>query len=239
MFQITTRLEINVSNASTYNADLRGLATFVIKNRIPAVVVSPEFLEPVLFEKGKKLANFKVICLVGFPDGKGFALEKFRDLPQQSMMADGFEVMLTPGRSDKECLNELRAVTQFIRQFGLKELRWAFSFRTVNYDRYEHFLPHILKWPASYVRTDGNLLVPNLSFEDHLLDVEFIRSVIGTPIKISGNVDLGMIESLKKRVARFDVTLDQARDIIREYKNNEDFQLAVAAAHGDEDEDEE
>jgi hypothetical protein len=222
MYHLTGKLEVNI--LQPLGPDVHNLSSFIIQNNIPAVVASPLYLEAVLMERGRHFANYKVICTIDFPDGNkvwpNFAMAKLRDLPQAMFMADGYDIMLTPGRTDKECLNELRALSEFLQRLGPKELRWTLPLRTVHYEEVDKFLPHIMKWPASFVRTDSNLVVPDITLEDHLLDVEFIRSGVATKIKVCGNVNLNLIESLKNRVARFDVSLSQAREIIREFKEN-------------------
>ena len=112
MLQLTTRMEINVT-AKTVAADIGQLSTFVVKNRVPVVVTDPQFLETITLDRLKfgggrtgRLA-YKIICTVDFPRGKAYALEKLRDLPENVIfLADGFDILLTGGRSAHQTRQE-------------------------------------------------------------------------------------------------------------------------------------
>jgi hypothetical protein len=217
MFQISTKLEVNLLKNSQFQAGSHDISTFVIKNRIPAVVTEPEYVEIMVTDRArfgpKHAPSYKIICAIGFWDEKKYALEKIRDLPQNALMADGFEVLVTPGRSDKEFLNELRGLTEFFRTLGQKEIRWAMALRTKSPT--EYYLEHMKKWPATFVRTDVNVASPSASIEVHAADIGFIKNQLATPIKISGDVDYGTIVALMGEAARFDVSFDQARRILK------------------------
>lgn len=217
MFQITTKMEVNIRRGKTAATDMFQLSTFLIKSRIPAVVVEPEFVENILIDRSKYVNAYKVICAVDFHNGKHFALEKIRDLPQAALSADGFEILVSPNRPDKESLNELRGLTQFFKSIDpMKEIRWVLGLRTREIPNLECILEHMRTWPGSFIRTDTNLEIPSLGIDDYIEDIDFIRSKVSTPIKVSGNVDFALINALSDVASRFDVTATQARKIARE-----------------------
>lgn len=221
MLQISTKLEINLLRNMKFQPGTHDLSSFVIKNRVPAVVAEPEHIEILVTDRArfgpKSALSYKIICAVEFWDDKKYALEKVRDLPQSALMADGFEVLLTPGRADKEALNELRGLTEFFRTLGQKEIRWALALRTKPPTAYH--LEHMKKWPASFIRTDINLVSPSASIEVHAADIGLIKSMLATPVKICGDLDFGTISALMGEAARFDVSLDQARRILKTAKD--------------------
>ena len=47
-----------------------------------------------------------------------------------------------------------------------------------------------------------------------------IKNIISTPIKLCGNVDYRTIKELSSKVARFDVSIKQARHIIKDIVND-------------------
>jgi hypothetical protein len=226
MLQLTTKMEINVT-ARTLAADIGQLSTFIIKNRIPAVVTDSQFLETLTLDRLKfgggrtgRLA-YKIICAVDFPRGKAYALEKLRNLPENVVfLADGFDILLTGGRTDKEVLNELRGLSEFLKKIDpTKELRWTLGCCTRNRVEIKKMLTNMVKYPGSFIRTDQNL-ESQVSVDDHLSDIEFIRKVIATPVKVSGNVDYNTMQVLAGSAERFDVTLAKARTILKEAKRH-------------------
>lgn len=219
MLQQTTKLEINIRRGKSAPQDMDGVGTLMVKNRIPALVTDPDFIDLMLFERMRINGQYKIITTVDFENGKQYAMDKFRSLPQNALKTDGFEILLSPDRTDKESLNELRIVTEFCRQSNpLAEIRWVFGFRTRQPQQLQHFYPYLKKWPAQFLRTDINLEVPGLTITKHLEDVTRIRNFCGTSIKVSGNINLAMIKELSPRVARFDVNVSQAKRILFELK---------------------
>lgn len=216
MFEYTTRLEINVLQGQTVAVETNGLATFMVKNKIPAIVAAPDFLEIVLMERASFGGQYKVICAVDFDSGRRYALEKFRPLPQTIFKADGFDILLTPNRTDKESLNEMRALSEFIRSLNpLMEIRWAFGFRTRTYESMAGFLPYLKKCPANFLRTDISLQSPLVSLKKHQADILLLKECVGTPIKVSGNIDFEIMKELREGVQRFDVSVAQAKKIVK------------------------
>jgi len=218
-FSISVRMEVNLLRSKTASGDHINLARWVIKNRVPAIVVDPLYVEASIIERMKHRGQYKIICSVDFESGKHYGLEKLRPLPKSIMVADGFDILLTANKSDKEYLNELRILSEFIHDsiHKSKEIRWVLGLRTREQASIIQALPHFKKWPATYVRTDHNVLPAKQEneYERHARDIQFIRKSTGLPIKISGNIDYETYMKLKSDVKRFDVTLNQAKALIK------------------------
>lgn len=212
-------MEVNLLRSRMASGDHINLARWVIKNRVPVIVVDPLYVEASLVERVKHRGQYKIICSVDFESGKHYGLEKMRPLPKSIMTADGFDILLTSNRTDKEHLNELRILSEFIHEniHKSKEIRWTLGLRTREQTTIAAVLPHFKKWPATFIRTDNNVIPAKIEneLEKHVRDVKFIRSYTGLPIKISGNVDYETYLKLKDSVKRFDVTLNQAKSIIK------------------------
>jgi deoxyribose-phosphate aldolase len=220
MFNITTRLEVNIQGVAA-GADINGLSTFVSKNKIPVIVSDPAYIEGVLVERSKFLGQYQVICTVDFPNGKHFASEKMRDLPKAAMLADGFDIMVSAKKTDRESLNELRAISDFILKYvdPTKEIRWVLGLRHREYDDVRNMMSHFKNCPAKFIRTDNHLVLPKIDINSHLLDIEFIKSSVAIPIKLSGNITLTTINETINAVSRYDVSVQQAKEIIKELKS--------------------
>jgi hypothetical protein len=171
----------------------------------------------VLVERTRYVGRYQVICAVDFPAGRNFASEKMRGLPKASLIADGFEILLTAGHTDKESLNELKSISDFILKYidPTKEIRWVLGLHQRQREQVFNIMPHLKHYPAKFIRTDVHLSVPNVDLNAHQCDINFIRGHVGTQVKVSGNVNLELIKALTDQVGRFDVNFSQAKDITR------------------------
>lgn len=219
MFDITTRFEVNVLRGANVANDFNNLSNFMVKHRVPALVVDPSFIQPVLIERGRFRAQYKIIVAVDFDTGKRYAMEKMRPLPQEIFHADGLDILLSANRPDKESFNEMKILSDFIKISvnPAFEIRWVLGLRKRSYEEVSNIVLNIKKIAAPiFVRTDINLDSPGLTLEKHSADIEFIRKSVGAPIKLCGNIDLATITKLKSQVSRFDVSVTQAKKIARE-----------------------
>jgi hypothetical protein len=216
MFQPMTKLEVNIRRGKLAPTDMHNLSSFLIKNCIPTIIVDPEFIEPMIIERSKFNGGYKIITAVDFNDsGRHFALEKMRDLPQAMFATDGVEVLLTPNRNDKESHNELKAISEFIKQMkSTMEIRWVFGFRVRPKTAIENFMKYLTNFPVNFLRTDPNVDVPKITIKQHQEDLDYIRKYCANPVKISGNIDLKTMSEVKAN--RFDVSVAQAKKVLKE-----------------------
>jgi len=216
MFPYTTKMEINLRNSKTLPHDLNNLPIFMIKNRIPALVVPPELLELVAAERVVHNADYQIITMVDWEDGNHYAMDKLKLLTKMALQTDGLEIRLSHDRNDMECHNELSSILDFIKKFNpLMQVRWVFEFRKICYDSYKHFFKHMKKFPATFVRTSTIVeLANNFDVVEHARDIERIKQEYAGQVKISGNITKKVMDDVK--AARYDVTVDQAKSIIKE-----------------------
>lgn len=218
MNDISHRLEVNLLRNHVAVADMNQLGNFLIKYQIPAIVVDPNYIEHVMMERLKVGGKYKIICAVDFDTGRRFAMEKMRPLPRAALGADGFDILLCAGRADKEAYNELKALNDFIREnLGReKEIRWTFGLRVRTQEQMQVFMPYLQQAPAAFLRTDYNFGIPDITAQTHLDDIKYLRQHSGTPIKVGGGgITLKSIEEIGGKASRFDVTIMEARDLIR------------------------
>lgn len=217
MLEVTTRLEVNLPEKVTTPTDFVSLSQLLVKHRVPALVVAPQFIESAIIERQKVNGSFSIICSVDFARGNLYAMEKLRPLPKVVQAVNGFDILVSPGRTDKESLNELKTIKHFIQSvYGqMTQIRWTIGLSTREIEDVQNVLPHLSKFPVSYIRTDNNLVVPGVDVEVHRASVQVIREFVPTPIKISGNVTFGVIKEMRQDVARFDVNVSQFKQILQ------------------------
>ncbi len=223
MSGIFNRLELDVMQAN----ELADSVHLAMKYHFPAIVVHSSLSSDALRARGRSGGKFKIITPVDWPRGENYGDVKFRGLSMDAIETDGFEIMLTGGRSVGETKNEAKALTEFVkRQISeLTEVRFvlgAFTRDPANLADLIHGLVGV-RMPT-LVRTDGQLKlqVSKANTDVHNALVKSIRDVVRVPVKVSGNV--GGVRSVTgvNDVARFGVNLAQVRLIIKEFTQQPD-----------------
>jgi hypothetical protein len=144
-----------------------------------------------------------------------------------SLEADGMDILLTHGRSEVETRNEMKTLVEFIRGSinPVMEIRWVIRAHNRPWEEIQTCLKAMEGYPPNMVRIDQHLELPNVDTKTQVQMVAKIKDLTAKPLKISGNVDLGMIKHFQKtsgdRTPRFDVNPKQAINILNELKRSE------------------
>jgi len=215
--QLAGRLELNIFNPNTnpqYVSDL------VIKNRIQTIVTKSEYVAELITHRSARNGQYRIICTIDFPDGRNFAMDKLKRSHPDFIAADGFEILLSPDKTEIEARNEMKAIFEFIKmQNRLAEIRWCLGSYYRDGDDAERILKNMKMYPPSFVRTDPHLKIPNIGIDEHIEAIKRIQSFIPYPVKVSGNVDLELIHALDEyKVARFDISVDQFKKSVVDLK---------------------
>jgi hypothetical protein len=232
---LTTKLEIDVLQAN----EMQEAFKLASEHQMPAVVVHPNLTATAILMRGQRRGVFKIITPVDWPKGETYGLNKLRGMSQDNFASDGFEIMVSGGRSPQEAINEVRVITDFIRRHvsptsqiaPKKEIRFVLGC----FMRDEAEVLAIaaamrdIQAPAM-VRIDHHLKVQTAkaNAKTHCALMEKIRKECATPIKLCGNIDsIRIIASCLGNMAsgsaessvgadRFAVSLSQMRTIIQE-----------------------
>jgi len=218
---ITRRFELNLSpNALAAEAD--DISAFAAKNRCPAIVVPPSLVMPTQIQRTQFNAGYKIIATIGF-GSKDYALDKFKELDQSVFTVDGYDILLTAGRTDIETKKEAEIFREFIqdRVNPHAEIRFTLNMHIRPEEEMDVFYKAMRKVRPAFIRTDENLAMPPLRCnpETQARHVDAIRATgLADPIKLSGNIDAATIINLHHKVERFDVTLTQAHEILKTFE---------------------
>jgi hypothetical protein len=217
MYTVTGRMELNVLD---YNSAVPRVSEFAYKNRCPAIVVLPQLVPAFIADREAKKGNYRVIAAVDF-GGTSFAMQKVRDMGSDATSADGYDIMCTPGRPANEILNEVRSVSDFLKSLNtLAEIRWVLGAYQRPYTEVQSYLNCFSRYQVSWLRLDSRIIDPKLTAAQHVGMVASIRRGCKLPLKISGNVNKEVTDSfMDDKSVRFDVTLDQANNILAAYNN--------------------
>ncbi len=217
---ITTKIELDVLTGS----EIEKAISYVAQHVIPAIVVPPSLLEQVIMERIKSKCQFKIICPIDWPTnahggGTQFASAKLRGVTAEMLRADGFEIMMTGGRTQAENLQEIRELGNlFGSHMRGKDCRFVLGSSTRNIAEVIQMASVMKEIPnAALVRIDHNCKFP-MSKDDHLKMIDEIRAVFGGPIKICGNlIDASAITSIANANSNvsYGVTVSQFGSILR------------------------
>ena len=110
--QITSKLEINLLDATTTP---QIASDFAIKYRIPAIVCSPEYVSPLLIHRAMMGGGYKIIAALDFPKGANYAMDKLFRANPEFVGADGFEILLSAGKTEIASKNEMKAIHSYLK----------------------------------------------------------------------------------------------------------------------------
>jgi hypothetical protein len=229
--QITNKLEIEIGQLN--QREILEAGTFSTKNHCQAIIVMPDAVAGVMMDKSTRNSQYRVIAAIDFPNGRNFALDKWRDISPDVLAADGFEILLSMGRTPADCRNEIRAIMEFIRgQVNpMAEIRFVIRAFERSEKELDECFEGFRKNPPNMIRLDHRLLrareivkavdaekCNRKILDDQIKMIEALRSRMAIPIKVSGNVDLAMVQELSKvhNTTRFGVSLAQAKSIMKE-----------------------
>lgn len=220
IYSISTKFEINLQGSQA--SDMGSAGTYVMQNKIPVMIVNPELFMAATVDRQMKIRGttppYLIIVAIDFAgNGRNYAMDKIKQLPKEILEADGYDIMISHGRNEIETRKEMIALNDFFKQLNpLLQIRWVLGCRTQKTESIKTIIKMAKSLPASYIRTDNNVTLPNMDLKNHIVDVKMIRDSMATPIKVSGNVNWETYKTLRKDVARFDVSIAQARNILKD-----------------------
>lgn len=215
MFQATSRMELNVLD---YNSPLPRVSEFAFKHRCPAIVTIPQLVPAFVVDRESKRGNYRIIAAIDF-GSTSFAMQKVRDMGGDATAADGFDIMCSTGRPANEIFNEIKSVSDFLKSINrLAEIRWVLGAFTRPDAEVQNYLKCFAKYQVNWLRIDQHVTDTKIAPAQHFGMVESIRRGCKLPLKVSGNVNKEVVDHfMKDNSIRFDVTLDQANNILAAY----------------------
>ena len=203
--------------------EIQDAVDLAFKYNLPAIVVHPGLSSDAIIAKSRAGGKFKIISPIDWPKGETFGTVKLRGLSIDTLETDGFEFLLTPNKLELETRNEAMALTDFVRRHisPITEVRFVLGTSTRLEENINTMCRGLLTVRTpSMIRTDTQLKlqVSKANTEEHNRQIDNIRNIIKTPIKVSGNItNLKAITSIN--ADRYGVNLLQAKTIIKEFNS--------------------
>ena len=221
MYNITSKLEVVVDPV----VPIPELCTMALKGKVAALVCDdPNLITPLITHRFNVNGTYKVIQTVDFPSGKLFAFDKIRSIGAGAYGVDGFDIMLS-ARNEIECLNELKVITEFLKQINrLYEIRVVLGTFTRNEEYLRHMLKAIKTIPITMIRLDNHLILPETNTTKEKIEqhVKLIREYSGANLKLSPNINLEAVKSYGNMFHRYDITTNEFFKIMKDLEQDID-----------------
>lgn len=224
-----SKLEIDVMQVN----EIQESVHLAIKYKLPALVVHQSLSGDAIIARSRAGGKFKIITPVDWPKGEIFGDLKLRGLSFDSIETDGFEILLTAGKSETDSKNEAKVLTEFLKgRIGDQvEVRFVLGSSMRPYEHIETICKSLLgvRTPT-LIRTDTQLKtqVTKANPDEHNKLIAMIGTHVNVPVKVSGNI--GTLKSIVScpNAAKFAVSLLQAKAIIKELQNIPKPEVTVA-----------
>ena len=220
MINVVSMMEIDVLQIT----ELFEASELSVKNGLPAIVVHPGLAGDALMNRASIKGRFKIIIPIDWPKGELTGISKFRGVSKEALEADGFEIAInTIGRTSAEVAKDMDQTTTFIRSHlgEFVEVRFVANAFTSEEEENKKIADAILtiRTPAM-LRNDTVLKIQHnkANPESHNSFTKIVKST-SCPVKICGNINNLKTTAACSNVARFGVSLQQARSIIKEYQH--------------------
>ena len=211
------KLELDVMQTN----ELEDAAKLAVKYNFQSMVVHPLIISDALFMRGRMQGRYKIYTPVDWPKGENFGMIKLRGLSSDALDVDGFEILLTGGKTLIETRNEAKALTKFVKQqlSELVEIRFVLGTSLRSPENILDMCEALQDVRApSCVRNDHHLKlqVSKANADSHNAFMDKLLAVLRVPIKLSGNINTVRAITSCDRAHRFAVNINQARTIIKE-----------------------
>lgn len=224
---LTTKLEVEVSLIN----EIDQATQLAIIHKLPVMVVPHNLIKEAILNRIRRKGSFKIMTTVDCPKGESYGMTKLRGLTHESMICDGFEIMMSGGKSEAENKSEIDQITTFIKKHVSQNMEVRFVLGCATKDEQEiSRMVSVMKntIPPSLIRTDVHLRaqVTKVNAKTHTALVSLIRKSCGLPLKVSGNIDsITTISSCMRAVnppQKFAVSLQQLQAIVKDIQRQPD-----------------
>jgi hypothetical protein len=222
MNALFNNIEIDVMQSN----ELADVAELAVKYAIPSIIVHPEISADALLQRIKWQGKFKILTPVDWPKGECYGDTKLRGLTIDSLSCDGFEFLLSGGRSQADCQNEMSVLTDFVRNHISPTVEIRFVLGMHHSDENITDICEAMKFvpSPSCLRTNHQLKlqVSKANPDIHNEMISKIKEIISVPIKVSGNIKDVKSIMLCKDAYKYAVSLAQIKNIIKEVQRQPD-----------------
>jgi len=211
------RTEIDVLQSN----ELKTAVELAVVNSVPALVVHQSLVGEAIMLRLVRQGLFKIITPIDWSPpykGENYGNLKLRGTLASALQADGFEVLLTPGRTPDETVAEANTIAETLRQVSrTAEIRFALHMHSREAESLDMYRALLNVRRPAMVRTDVHTkLQTKVNAQTHQEMCKTLKSIAQLPLKVSGNVATWRALQECTKADRVAVSLSQFETIIKE-----------------------
>lgn len=208
---IINRLNLIVDNENlTKEAD-----EFARKNGCKYMFVTPELVNAIGVYRGVNNGKYKIIVMVDYPKGSTYGTDKFKGMPAEFFLTDGYDLILSHSNIDK-LVAEAKSLHSFVKTmigstyitcFTINRSLYKDNDLSPLYSELSSLVPDMVK-----IESSPKVQPTKANLDTHQQTISDIRSHYNGNIIVSGNIDAECYVNIPNR--EFAVSLPQAHNII-------------------------
>jgi len=172
------------------------------------IYVMPGLIQIAGVARSLSNGKYKIIIMVDYPKGSHYGMDKFKGTPTDFFLADGYDIILTPGRTPTEVENEIKIVNSFIKTMISQHSMVCYTINASmrNQAEIEACARAFSSSPPGLIKLEASTTVQptKANLEVHKNTIKLIRNSCTSPIAVCGNVTYGIYKefsSIHKIVA--------------------------------------
>jgi hypothetical protein len=222
---ILNKLEIDVTQAN----EVQEATSFAAKYNLPALVVHPSLALEGIYARGRAGGKYKIITPIDWPKGENFGMLKMRGINLDALDTDGYEILLTPNKTEIETRNEIQVLTEFIRSHisTTAEIRFVLGSLVREQSTVLMAMKGLLKNRLPFLMRNDihtKIQATKANADIHSSTYNELIQIVKIPIKVSGNIASYQIYNECQFATRFGVNLAQAKSILKDFKTVNNLQ---------------
>lgn len=209
------RIEIDVTQANELNLAVE----LAVQHSLPALVVSQSMVGEAGMLRIARQGKFKIITVIDWPKGDVYGVTKLQGTLASALQADGFEIVLTQGRTPDDTTAEANQVADMLRSINrTAEIRFVLHMHASEAGSIRMYEALLGARRPALVRTDAHtkLQASKVNAQVHREMCKKLKSIANLQIKVSGNVATLRTVQECNGVDRIAASLAQLESIIKE-----------------------
>lgn len=160
------------------------------------IYIVPELIQMSGVARSLSNGRYKIYIMVDYPKGTKYAMDKFKGTSTDFFLADGYDVVLTPGKTPSEIAIEVKLIHSFLKQMVNPhvELCYTINASMRSAEEIAACAQTFFTFPPTKIKLESQAVVQptKANIEAHKETIKLIRKYCTSPIVVAGNVDYKM-----------------------------------------------
>jgi len=165
------------------------------------IYVAPNLVQIAGVARNLSGGKYAIYVMVDSPKGSKYGMDKFKGTSTDFFLADGYDITLTPGRSNHETIQEIVSIHSFMKQMISPHVDVCYtinaSMRTD--EQLECLAKTFYSNPPTKIKMESSPTVQptKANLEVHKNNIKTIRNFCTAPLVVSGNINYNIYDELR------------------------------------------